>query len=325
VTWSGTDALSGIAAYNVWVRVGMGGGWTLWQSKTAATSAIYTATTAGQTYYFYSQAIDNVGNVEDKMPPVFLGETHTTVADFQITGKVMNLAGEPVFNASVSAGGAPQALNSPHSDGLGVYNLYLSGPATLDLAVTHAGYGSLPPLKSLAASSGLSGVDFVLPPQVDAVTNGGFETGNLTGWQAPGPISTTVILGAAHTGDYGLRVVSASTSVGFVPAITQTLSLPITDTMPVLSWMYQVRSGSSVQFEVQISGPSMSSTQTVSLEPGGWKHAWIDLSSFSGQIVTLRFGYHAPLGAEQFWLDEISLGAKRVGSYPIYLPAAARN
>lgn len=62
VNWSGTDAGSGIAFYDIYVAVN-GGPYSIWQSQTTATSATYTAT-AGGSYSFYSIATDKAGNIE---------------------------------------------------------------------------------------------------------------------------------------------------------------------------------------------------------------------------------------------------------------------
>ena len=63
VSWSGSDpAGPGIAAYNVFVSDD-GGPFTLWQSDTSVTSAIYTGQ-VGHTYDFYSVATDDLGLVQ---------------------------------------------------------------------------------------------------------------------------------------------------------------------------------------------------------------------------------------------------------------------
>lgn len=62
VSWSGTDANSGINSYTVYVSDN-GGTFTPWETATTLTSDAYTGT-AGHTYGFYSIATDNAGNVE---------------------------------------------------------------------------------------------------------------------------------------------------------------------------------------------------------------------------------------------------------------------
>jgi hypothetical protein len=62
VTWSGTDAGSGIARYTVHVSDN-GGAYTAWQTDVSGTTARFTGT-AGHTYAFYAVATDAAGNVE---------------------------------------------------------------------------------------------------------------------------------------------------------------------------------------------------------------------------------------------------------------------
>lgn len=76
VHWSGGDATSGVADFDVEYRDGTGGNWITWQSNTTSTSAIFTGQ-AGHTYYFRSLARDHAGNVEDWPPGD--GDTHTTL------------------------------------------------------------------------------------------------------------------------------------------------------------------------------------------------------------------------------------------------------
>jgi len=62
VSWSGSDAASGIASYDVWVRDG-DSPWQDWQAGLTSTSSTF-AGTPGHTYCFRSRARDQAGNVE---------------------------------------------------------------------------------------------------------------------------------------------------------------------------------------------------------------------------------------------------------------------
>jgi hypothetical protein len=66
VAWSGSDGGSGLATFDVRYRAGSTssdfGGWTLWQSKTAATAADFTGSPSSD-YCFSVRARDAVGNV----------------------------------------------------------------------------------------------------------------------------------------------------------------------------------------------------------------------------------------------------------------------
>ncbi|MCX7681661.1 MAG: hypothetical protein N2508_06830, partial [Anaerolineae bacterium] len=63
VTWSGSDATSGIAGYDIYVSDN-GAPYTLWQSNVVITAATYSAAVNGHTYRFYSRARDRAGNYE---------------------------------------------------------------------------------------------------------------------------------------------------------------------------------------------------------------------------------------------------------------------
>jgi hypothetical protein len=75
VTWSGSDAVSGIKHYNVQVSSDGGSSWGSWLTGTVLTSSDFPGVN-GTTYYFRSRAHDIAGNVED-YPSV--ADAHTTV------------------------------------------------------------------------------------------------------------------------------------------------------------------------------------------------------------------------------------------------------
>ncbi|TAE59503.1 MAG: DUF4114 domain-containing protein [Nostocales cyanobacterium] len=79
VSWSGTDAGSGVATYDVYVSVN-DGEFTLWQDNITTTSATYTGE-LNKTYGFYTVATDNVGNMEAVPTDA---DTTTTVTTLEI-------------------------------------------------------------------------------------------------------------------------------------------------------------------------------------------------------------------------------------------------
>ena len=75
VSWSGSDTLSGVAAYDVQYRLGSDGTWTDWPGLTGTTqtSAIFgpddpVTVWRDRTYYFRVRAHDNAGNIEGYEP-----------------------------------------------------------------------------------------------------------------------------------------------------------------------------------------------------------------------------------------------------------------
>ena len=97
VNWSGTDAGSGIASYNIYVSDN-GGALSLWQSAVTTTSASYTGT-LGHTYGFYSIATDKVGNVEAAKTNA---DTSTTVTTTPLVSTTMLTSS----NSSIASGGS---------------------------------------------------------------------------------------------------------------------------------------------------------------------------------------------------------------------------
>jgi hypothetical protein len=321
VTWSGSDADSGIESYDVQVRDGTLGTWTTWLANTRNVSTTFASGVVSHTYYFRSIAHDWIGNVEAGLPAN--GDSNTTIATYQVGGQVINNRHQAIFNAMVIA--QPSALNNAVTDYHGNHNLFFNTAGTYTLTASRLDkFGALPPQYNVAVTSNVSGTDFVLPPMNDAVTNGGWETGDLTGWSSDPAITPTIEITAAHTGWYGLRLDNVGSGSGFLSYITQSVSIPITWTKPTLSLMYRVKQGSGDNFSAVVTNDSSGITSTVSVTPGNWIHAWVDLSAFSGQTVTLKFGFQNQIDAQQIYLDEISLGDTQQGVYPVYLPLVQR-
>ncbi|MGO9920864.1 MAG: RHS repeat-associated core domain-containing protein, partial [Isosphaeraceae bacterium] len=133
VSWSGQDdpGGSGIAFYNISVSDD-GGPYSVWQSDTTQTSAIFTGQ-VGHTYSFYSVATDNVGNVQptpasaQQTVQVVQAATATAVTpgtatvsygeSATFTAAVSSTAGAPPdgsvqFLVNGAAYGSPVALNA---------------------------------------------------------------------------------------------------------------------------------------------------------------------------------------------------------------------
>ncbi|MBU2565089.1 MAG: PKD domain-containing protein, partial [Candidatus Thermoplasmatota archaeon] len=91
VSWSGSDATSGIASYDIYYKDGSAGTWTNWLIATTLTSSTFTGTD-GHTYYFLSGATDNAGNAEVLAGGD--GDTSTTIDATAPTGSISINSGD---------------------------------------------------------------------------------------------------------------------------------------------------------------------------------------------------------------------------------------
>ncbi|OQA17303.1 MAG: hypothetical protein BWY63_02449 [Chloroflexi bacterium ADurb.Bin360] len=124
VRWSGSDATSGIANYDVQYRFGSTGTWITWLSASTSTSAAFQAQQEG-TYYFRSRARDRAGNLESF--PAGDGDTSTYVPMFRIylPLALKNHAAVSGFNSQFNGSAAGWVA---HSGTWSVDNNYFSTP-----------------------------------------------------------------------------------------------------------------------------------------------------------------------------------------------------
>ncbi|MFC0018250.1 chitobiase/beta-hexosaminidase C-terminal domain-containing protein [Roseibacillus persicicus] len=90
VFWSGSDNV-GVALYDVYVSAN-GSAWSLWKDNTPEAGAVYPGT-VGETYSFYSVAIDHAGNNEVKSP---VAEATTTVVDENLPPTISPIADQSI-------------------------------------------------------------------------------------------------------------------------------------------------------------------------------------------------------------------------------------
>ncbi len=329
LTWSGADGGSGIASYDVWVRDGQAGTWNAWLTGITTTNVLYTPVTVGHTYYFRSQARDNAGNVELSANLPADGDTHTRIALYQVSGHVYNPRGQGVFHAGVLADAV--AIGGAFTDDQGAYSLFFDVAGVYTLTAQHINAGALPPIYSVPVSGNLTGLDFVLPPRLNAVADGAFEAGSLSAWGVDPGLSATLEINAAYSGRYGLHLQVQDITQARVtgssdgPCITQSVTIQPEWQRPTLSWMVRVLQGNMSDALVvsAISGTTVVS-QSVVLVPGGWMQGWLDLSALHGQMATVCIGFAAQTMPQAVNVDDVSVGDSLIPVYRLYMPIIRR-
>jgi hypothetical protein len=324
VTWSGMDGGAGIASYDVWVRDGPAGGWGAWQTGVTTTSALYTSVTVGHTYYFRSKAYDGAGNVELPADLPADGDTHTRVALYQVSGRVLNARGQGMFHANVAAD--PAALDMALTNERGEYGLFFDVGGTYTLTAQHNSNAVLPPIYGLPINSSIANLDFVLPPKQDAITDGTFEAGSLSAWGVDPGLSAT--LASSYSGRYGLDLQVPDVSLAFAaggPCITQSVTVQSAWQRPTLSWMSRVAQGNPADALVMsMDAGSTVISQSIPLASGGWVHGWLDLGPLRGQTATLCIGFATQNTPQEVSIDDVSVGESPLPIYKVYMPVLQR-
>ncbi|WP_267884093.1 Ig domain-containing protein [Streptomyces sp. NRRL WC-3742] len=155
-----------------------------------------------------SHAILNHGNTVTVTNPGSQSGTVGTAASLQISASD-SATGQTL---TYSATGLPAGLSINSSTGLISGTPTASGTSSVTVTATDT--------TSATGSTSFTWTESTSGGGGNAITNGGFETGNTTGWTTTG--TATAPAGAAHTGSYGLQLGSTSPTADSTAAQTFT-------------------------------------------------------------------------------------------------------
>jgi RHS repeat-associated protein len=289
VSWSGDDdpGGSGVGSYDVYVSDD-GGPFTLWQSATTKTSAIFSGLDR-HTYAFYSVATDNVGHVEPTPPgPEATTYVNATAVDTQTSVRASenpSRYGDPLtFTATVTPASGDGAA-------AGTVQFLADGDPIGPPVAVVSGSATSPVVSDLAVGTHVITAAFSDPTQ-----SFNPSTGTLSGGQAVTFADTTTGIGSS------LMNCVYGQSITFTATV-----LPVTSGLPAPT--------GEVQF--LIDGASFGAPVTL---VGG--------QATSGPIATLGAGAHAVrvdyLGDGDFATSSGSL-AQDIAKAPLMLVADSRS
>jgi hypothetical protein len=300
-------------------RAGTVGEWQNWLISTPYAGGFFGLPDLeyGQAYYFRALPQDEAGNWGGWSDPL---EAHTLLARFSVAGQVDNVRGQPVAGAEVNFVSDPapvETIRQPAG-----FLAYMMTEGDYEISVSRPDlYGGLPAMHNQAAIGHVTGLEFVLPPHDDAVSDGGFEAGNLGAWLLGG-VSPPALGGTAHTGQYAVRLGGG----GLDSHLSQSISPGAAMSDPTLSFMARLEeAGPPNTLQIVLSGgvmPAAPMTYTLVVEDANWVHAWYDLTGLVSDPLTVALVVD---GGPALLVDEVSLGSALPGGYLVYLPVLYRG
>jgi len=148
------------------------------------------------------------------------------------------------------------------------------------------------------------------------VVNGGFETGNLTGWTTGGALAPSASAVQKHTGSFSaLLGASAAPEPNGDSFLSQDITLPGTFTSATLTFWYRPASTDSINYdwqEAQIqntSGNTLAQVLKVCQNTQAWTQVTYDLTPYKGQTIRIYFNAHGDGFGDltSMYVDDVSL------------------
>jgi hypothetical protein len=209
----------------------------------------------------------------------------TTVSGGFNSAIALSASGQP---SGVTVAFNPTSIAAPGAGSSTMTITVAASAATGNSTITVTGTGGS---KTHTAAVALT----VTAPNTNPIVNGGFETGNFTGWTTSGAASS-VIAGAAHSGNFGAQL-GATTATNGDSSISQTFTMP--SSSPALSFWYNNHCPDTLQFDwatATLTDNVTSVTTTLLAKTCAASATWTQVnynaSANAGHSVTLTLTSH---------------------------------
>jgi hypothetical protein len=235
-------------------------------------------------------------------------------------GGLFNVTSQTYSLSNLGAGAQPWGvsntaawLNAAPAGGTLAGNTQTSLTISLNAAASRLAAGVYTATVAVTNASGLvAGLPFTLAVGQSLVSNGGFETGNFSGWTLVGDTLTgfgryQTVYDAVESTSSGYEVVHSGNYGAFLgddqlATLSQTVATAAGQNYLLSCWLDNPASGSPQQFEVTWNGTTLYNV----INPPAF--AWTNLQfivTASGASSVLEFG--AENGPDYFGLDDVSV------------------
>ncbi|MCB0195613.1 MAG: carboxypeptidase regulatory-like domain-containing protein [Anaerolineae bacterium] len=318
VTWQGEDRGSGITHYDVWAAQG-DGPLELWLEETSETQAEYVGQ-VDQTYHFAVRARDRAGNQE--AVPAAAQATTRTVAGPTVTGIVLDPAGAPISEATVTIEG-PATESSVVTQADGRWPPLALVPGEYRFSATANNFEAWPAPRTLHIEAPTV-VTLTVAPADNQISSGDFEGNTVWNvWEWAGQVDQT---NNAFDGQAAVRLGRgrgemarcARGQSGQQWLLQQRVAVP--DSIPpTLSFWSAINTpGADVDeanFKVTLITESGRAHALLTSDErwasGEWQFTTVDLGDWRGETVIVRFDV-VRCSEQDFTitLDRVAVGAK---------------
>jgi hypothetical protein len=227
-------------------------------------------------------------------------------------------AGSGTESVAISSGAAPFA------DGLYVTTLYYASGYVSEAVEWTVGIAIPPSPTPLPGTATPTPTPTVIitptatptPTPLPQIQNGGFETGNFTGWSVGGVFSPTVVIYPKHSGEYTALL---GANRGPEPAgdswLYQAIYIPTEVTTATLTFYYWPFTDDRLPFdwqEAQIrdtNGNRLAQVFRLCTTTNDWVPVNFDLTPFKGQTIQVWFNAHGDGWYDRtyMYLDDVSV------------------
>ena len=211
---------------------------------------------------------------------------------YNISGTITS-GGSGLSGVTVTAGSA-----SATTSGSGAYTLSGLVNGTYTVTPSLSGYTFTPASASETVNgANITGVNFTAASASSTgIANGGFETGSLSGWSTSGAVPPAASTAQKHSGSYSAYLAGSVNGSATDSILYQNVTVPAGG--GTLSFWYYPVSPDTITYDWQqvdicnTSGTVLANVMKVCSNTKAWTNKTLDLSSYAGQTIQIRFTDH---------------------------------